>query len=100
MADSTPTENLERQNRQAEALDNTITTVDGCELFGKALTEYHVASALIHATNNDDISVLRPAAGIIDRAAWNVVVAAADYHCACVVFGVVQALDAINREEA
>src|SRR5947209_3775380 len=99
MEDSTLSETVARQAMQGMALNRAIPSIDDCEVFGKALTEYAVASALVHSADNDP-GVLYPIAGLVDQAATNMVIAAADYHCACVLFAAQRALRELDCEEA
>jgi hypothetical protein len=99
MEDSTPTERSERQARQRQALEDAIQSVSDCEIFDDTLIEYQVAGVLVDSMHDDE-TVLRPAAGLITWAARNMVVAAADYHCARIIFAAQKALLALEREEA
>jgi hypothetical protein len=99
MEDSTPTEIAVRQDRQSVALRKAIPSINDCGVFGHALDEYIVANAVAR-TADDHPGVLYPTASLIDRAARNMVSAAADYHCVRVLFAAQQSLCDLDGEEA
>jgi hypothetical protein len=99
MADFTPTEIVKRHEKQRAALHKAIPSINDCGVFDHALDEYIAANAVAR-TADDDPGVLYPTASLIDRAARRLVAAAADYHCARVVFAAQKALLALESGEA
>jgi hypothetical protein len=99
MEDFTTSEIVSRQTRQREAIHKAIQSIDQCEIFCDALVEYAI-SGVRHDSLHTDDSVLYPAASVVNSAAWNVVIAAANYHCASAFFDAQQALCALDCKEA
>ena len=99
MADSTSPEIAARRSRQDDALSKAVVSIARSGLFLDALAEY--ASAYERAeTLPDEPGALIPIACAAHWAARNLVIAAADYHCAQMIFEAHSALIALDRQEA
>jgi hypothetical protein len=99
MADSTLNDIAARQSRRDEALDEAIVSITHCEIFRDALTEYLVSDIQVDSLSADE-SALLPIANTVSWAARKMVMAAADYHCAQMVFAAHEALLAVDGKEA
>jgi hypothetical protein len=73
-------------------------SVAASDFFKDALIEYMNTSTLLDELDTAG-SALRPAAGIVHHSACNLVIAAADYHCARRVFEAQKALLDLDQPE-
>lgn len=98
MDDSTSIEDPDLSTPQGEALNRALESVNECDIFCDALVEYMTAHSVLDS--HDDNPVLRPAAACISRAAYGMVISAADFHCAQVFYNAQRALIALESEGA
>jgi hypothetical protein len=91
MADSTFFDEDERQAAQRQALQDAIESAEECEALRDAVVIYGVAATAADRLH-DDTTVRLPAAEIVSGAALDLVIAAANYHTARVVYAVQDAL--------
>ena len=99
MADSPLTDIAALQSRRDEALDEAIVSVTQCEIFCDALAEYLVSDIQVDSLSGDE-SALLPIANAVSWAARKMVMAAADYHCAQMVFAAHEALLGVEHSAA
>lgn len=99
MDDSTSSEIAARQSRQDAALDEAIVSVSRCDIFLDALSEYGTAYTRVDTLHGDETALL-PIASVITWASRNLVIAAADFHCANMVFEAQKALIELENGEA
>jgi hypothetical protein len=99
MDDSTSSQIAARQSRQDAALDEAIVSASRCDLFLDALTEYGTAYSRVDTLHGDETALL-PISSVVTWASRNLVIAAADYHCATMVFEAQKALIAVESEGA
>jgi hypothetical protein len=89
----------DRLGRRSAIVAGLLQGIEGCDVFREALQAFERASEDVHARREEG-SLRDAAAPALDRAAWALVAAAADYYCAHTVFDICAALDDGDGGEA